>query len=114
VINFWHAKGDAMQDPKHLKAKCAKCHAPKGAPCITIHGGTAQKVHYGRPYWSSVAESFRPVKIQGRDVEIEINLEEFKVIKDLRRTNACPECGEPYSQPGLVRRCKEKHESAER
>lgn len=116
-----------MQDPKHTKSKCPKCQAPKGQPCITRYGTVAEKVHYGRPYWSSVAASFRPTKIQGNGVEFEINLEEFKVVKDLLKdirtglpddpskpklwpgTNICADCGEPYHQPGLVKRCKKRH-----
>lgn len=115
-----------MQDPQHQLAKCATCHAAKRQPCTNRYGTIAEKVHYGRPYWSSVAKNNRPAKIKGQGAEIEINLEEFKVIKDLHKrtnrldnpdkpvlfasTNICADCGEPYDQPGLVSRCRKRHE----
>lgn len=41
------------QVSEHQLAKCPTCHASRGEPCVTRGGRIAQKVHYGRPYWSS-------------------------------------------------------------
>lgn len=37
----------------HQYARCPKCGADRGEPCTTLSGREAERVHYGRPYWSS-------------------------------------------------------------
>lgn len=127
VHPYTNRKEGLMQNPDHQKSKCPKCQAPQGEPCITAHGAIAEKVHYGRPHWSNVVDKLRPAKIRGHGVELKINIEQFKVVKDLLKdfrtglpddpskpnlwpgTNICTDCGEPYQQPGLVKRCKKRH-----
>lgn len=40
------------QVEEHQLARCPKCKAEQGQPCTTNSGKIADKVHYGRPYWS--------------------------------------------------------------
>jgi hypothetical protein len=111
-----------MQNPKHWRSSCPACGARKDQPCITADGYTAERVHWGRPSLS------RPlVKIEGRGKELVFFLHEFTVVADLAGrnnssfvaskewpvlftgTNICGDCGEPYDQRGLLRRCGERH-----
>ena len=48
-----------MQDADHIKSKCPKCGAERFHPCIRNDGQIAEKVHYGRPYWSERLEANR-------------------------------------------------------
>lgn len=38
-----------MQITEHQKYRCPKCAAAPGAPCLTMDGREAAKVHWGRP-----------------------------------------------------------------
>lgn len=51
-----------MQNPEHIKSKCPTCKAARGMPCVTRSGHVAKKVHYGRPYWSSLVRVPPPPK----------------------------------------------------
>lgn len=110
-----------MQDPKHWRAECPTCGALKNQPCITADGYLAERVHWGRPGLSTPL-----CKIEGRGKEILLFLHEFTVVADLvgrdnsipadpdkpvlfAGTNICADCGEPYDQPGLIKRCKKRH-----
>lgn len=48
------------QVAEHQRAKCPTCHASQGEPCVTRSGRIAEKVHYGRPYWSSKTITNKP------------------------------------------------------
>lgn len=109
-----------MQDPDHQEAKCFTCDADPYEPCRNRDGSISLKVHWGRPYWSKQ----KPYVLRGGNVDIKLNLEQFKVIHDLidrgniiedrpvlfTGTNICADCGEPYNNPGLVSRCKKRHQ----
>jgi len=41
------------QVPEHCKSFCPTCKADRGEPCENLDGTMSEKVHYGRPYWSS-------------------------------------------------------------
>lgn len=40
------------QHEDHILSRCPKCGAEQGEYCVTRGGRVAEKVHYGRPYWS--------------------------------------------------------------
>lgn len=71
-----------MQDPDHQKAKCARCKALPGEPCIDRFGDVADKVHYGRPRWSTAAGR-KFAKLRGAGRELDFELIEFKIINVL-------------------------------
>lgn len=91
-----------MQDPDHQKSKCAKCKAPRGAPCRNTDGSISEHVHHGRPYWSAMVDrklmkfkgarvastaptdtdEAQPVFEEG-DLELELELLDFSVVLDL-------------------------------
>jgi hypothetical protein len=92
-----------MQDPKHIKSKCPKCHAERFQPCITNDGRVADKVHYGRPYWSDQVND-------GSDFKANIppiRQHPWPIL--FPGTDICADCGESYRQPGLVQRCQKRH-----
>lgn len=43
-----------QQKPESQKSKCPKCKNGKEIPCRKLNGEIAAKVHYGRPFWSSL------------------------------------------------------------
>jgi len=50
------------QNPDSQISKCPTCGAEGGDLCITRSGDIAEKVHYGRPYWSKqVRPRFAPL-----------------------------------------------------
>lgn len=51
-----------MQNPDHTRSRCPKCGAGRGRPCVTNSGAIAERVHYGRPYWSSKVSVPRPAE----------------------------------------------------
>jgi hypothetical protein len=121
-----------MQNPDHQKAHCPKCHADRGEPCVTIHGAVAEKVHYGRPYWSEQANQNTPLVIRTGHADLEATLVEFTVLTDLLQrdhtanppdetrptlfpgTDICADCGDSYRLPALTARCETRHDQPKR
>lgn len=108
-----------MQNPKHWQKECKSCGAQRNQPCLTVDGFLAERVHWGRG-------SPPRCKIIGRSKELDFWLQEFEVITRLlpdnvafltgddrpvlfEGTNICAECGEPFNQVGLVRKCSDLH-----
>lgn len=120
-----------MQNPDHQKAKCGKCKAGRGMPCRNTDGSISEHVHHGRPHWSAIVDR-KPFKLKGASSGFELEMEslvEFTFVVDLvadladrrlqpdddrpvlfGRSDICIDCGDPYSQLGLVERCRERHD----
>ena len=61
------------QEPEHQLSKCPKCRAGRNEPCVTTDGREAERVHYGRPFWSS--KVIRPWQRQKEMAEPEVYVE---------------------------------------
>lgn len=48
------------QVEENIRSKCPKCGADRGEYCTTNGGRIAEKVHYGRPYWSAKVRPEQP------------------------------------------------------
>lgn len=92
------------QVEEHTRSKCPTCGADRGEPCVTRDGRLAEKVHYGRPYWSGLVGQYRP----GPTRKVSLPGPSVVFCADGPDAVCCPECGgatSPSSTRRTLREC---------
>ena len=101
-----------MQVEDHTKSKCPTCGAGRGEPCITEDGYVAERVHYGRPYWSAkVGKPPDEPEFTFRDERPNVRTEPHPLggVRLFADSDQCAECGEDLNGYGFLARCAQFH-----